>query len=231
MPAPSMRRSIEEIAEHDRRYHQEDRPTISDADYDELRRRNEEIEARFPALADEESRSRRVGAPPAEKFAKVRHRVPMLSLGQRFRGRRGARIRGARAPLPRSRCRRARSAFTAEPKIDGLSCASATKAGGSCGQRRAATARRARTLPRMSAPSATFPNSSTGMMCPRCSRCAARSIMTPCRFRRDQRAAGGARASRSSPIRAMPRRARCASSTRRSPRAGRCNSSPMPGAK
>jgi DNA ligase (NAD+) len=112
----------QEIAEHDRRYHQEDRPTISDAEYDKLRRRYEEIETRFPALADEESRSRRVGAPPSEKFAKVRHRVPMLSLGNAFadeevlefvaRVRRFLDLDAASTP-----------AFTAEPKIDGLSCA------------------------------------------------------------------------------------------------------------
>ena len=111
-----------EIAEHDRRYHREDRPTISDAEYDKLRRRYEEVEARFPALADEESRSRRVGAPPSEKFAKVRHRVPMLSLANAFtdeevlefvaRVRRFLDLDAARTP-----------AFTAEPKIDGLSCA------------------------------------------------------------------------------------------------------------
>jgi DNA ligase (NAD+) len=112
----------QEIAEHDRRYHQEDRPTISDAEYDKLRRRYEEIETRFPALADEESRSRRVGAPPSEKFAKVRHRVPMLSLGNAFADDEVlefvARVRrfldlDAASTL----------AFTAEPKIDGLSCA------------------------------------------------------------------------------------------------------------
>jgi DNA ligase (NAD+) len=111
-----------EIAEHDRRYHREDRPTISDAEYDKLRRRYEEVEARFPALADEESRSRRVGAPPSEKFAKVRHRVPMLSLANAFtdeevlefvaRVRRFLDLDAART-----------LAFTAEPKIDGLSCA------------------------------------------------------------------------------------------------------------
>jgi DNA ligase (NAD+) len=112
----------DELAEHDRRYHQEDRPTISDADYDKLRRRFEEIEARFPVLADEESRSRRVGAPPSEKFAKIRHRVPMLSLGNAFTDEEVlefvARVRRFldldEASMP---------AFTAEPKIDGLSCA------------------------------------------------------------------------------------------------------------
>src|SRR5271163_2759776 len=73
-----------EIAEHDRRYHGEDAPTISDAEYDELRRRYTALEAAFPDLADAESASRKVGAPPSEKFAKVRHAVPMLSLGNIF---------------------------------------------------------------------------------------------------------------------------------------------------
>ncbi|MBV9738229.1 MAG: NAD-dependent DNA ligase LigA [Hyphomicrobiales bacterium] len=112
----------EEIAEHDRRYHQEDRPAISDADYDKLRRRYEEIEARFPALVDEESRSRRVGAPPSEKFAKVRHRVPMLSLSNAFTD---DEVLEFLARVRRFLDRDAASmpAFTAEPKIDGLSCA------------------------------------------------------------------------------------------------------------
>src|SRR5438270_13151269 len=73
-----------EIGAHDRRYYQEDAPTVSDADYDALRRRNEEIEARFPALVRADSPSRRIGARPAQKFAKVRHAVPMLSLGNAF---------------------------------------------------------------------------------------------------------------------------------------------------
>src|SRR5579871_5818835 len=73
-----------EIAEHDRRYHGEDQPTISDAEYDELRRRYSALEAAFPELAGEESENRKVGAAPAERFAKVRHAVPMLSLGNIF---------------------------------------------------------------------------------------------------------------------------------------------------
>jgi DNA ligase (NAD+) len=110
-----------EIAEHDRRYHGEDAPTISDAAYDELRRRYTALEAAFPELADAESANRKVGAPPSEKFAKVRHAVPMLSLGNIFAGEEVedfcARVRrflgmSVDAPL----------AMVAEAKIDGLSC-------------------------------------------------------------------------------------------------------------
>ncbi|MBN9019538.1 MAG: NAD-dependent DNA ligase LigA [Rhizobiales bacterium] len=106
------------IAEADIRYHQEDAPTISDADYDALRRRLYAIEARFPALKSAVSTS--VGAAPAGKFAKVRHVVPMLSLDNAFadqdvvdfvdRARRFLGLDAGQA-LP----------FTAEPKIDGLS--------------------------------------------------------------------------------------------------------------
>jgi DNA ligase (NAD+) len=73
-----------EIAEHDRRYYQEDAPTISDAEYDALRRRYEAIEERFPEFRSAESLTRKVGAKVSEKFAKVRHRVPMLSLANGF---------------------------------------------------------------------------------------------------------------------------------------------------
>jgi DNA ligase (NAD+) len=115
-----LKRLSAELAEHDRRYYQEDAPTVSDADYDALRRRNDAIEARFPELIRADSPSRRVGAPAAAKFAKVRHRVPMLSLGNAFaeddvvefveRVRRFLRLADDE-PL----------AFSAEPKIDGLS--------------------------------------------------------------------------------------------------------------
>src|SRR6516165_7747656 len=115
-----LERLAAEIAEHDKRYHQEDAPTISDAAYDALRRRNEAIEARFPDLVRSDSPSRRVGAAPAAKFAKVRHALPMLSLGNAFadtdvvdfvgRIRRFLRL-GEHDEI----------AFSAEPKIDGLS--------------------------------------------------------------------------------------------------------------
>jgi len=110
-----------EIARHDERYYREDAPVISDAEYDALRRRYEALEKAFPELVTAGSLTRRVGAAPAEKFIKVRHKVPVLSLGNVFTDAEVedfvARIRrflglAADAPL----------AMTAEPKIDGLSC-------------------------------------------------------------------------------------------------------------
>jgi len=116
-----LKRLAAEISGHDKRYYQEDRPTVSDAAYDALRRRNEEIEARFPDLVRADSPSRRIGAPPAQKFAKLRHAVPMLSLGNAFSdaevGEFVTRVRRF-LRLPDDEM----VAFTAEPKIDGLSC-------------------------------------------------------------------------------------------------------------
>jgi DNA ligase (NAD+) len=109
-----------ELAEHDRRYYQEDAPTISDAAYDALRVRSSAIEERFPELVTKESPSLKVGAAPSGRFAKVRHSVPMLSLGNAFsdedvsdfvdRVRRFLRLPENEMP-----------AMVAEPKIDGLS--------------------------------------------------------------------------------------------------------------
>ncbi|MBK8909522.1 MAG: NAD-dependent DNA ligase LigA [Rhodospirillales bacterium] len=73
-----------EIAGHDKAYHQDDAPIVTDAEYDSLRRRNEAIEARFPDLVRDDSPAKRVGAPPAAAFAKVTHRRPMLSLANAF---------------------------------------------------------------------------------------------------------------------------------------------------
>ncbi len=74
----------EEIAGHDQRYYQDDAPTVSDAEYDALRRRYEAIEDAFPELKGMDSLSEKVGAAPSSKFAKIRHAVPMLSLGNAF---------------------------------------------------------------------------------------------------------------------------------------------------
>jgi DNA ligase (NAD+) len=114
-------RLAREIAHHDRLYYQADAPEISDAEYDELVRRNSEIESRFPDLIRPDSPSRRVGAAPAEGFGKVRHRVPMLSLSNAFteeevtefvdRVRRFLGLKDSETQLE----------FMAEPKIDGLS--------------------------------------------------------------------------------------------------------------
>ncbi len=109
-----------EIAHHDRLYHQQDSPEISDADYDALRRRNAGIEARYPHLIRDDSPSHRVGAAPESGFAKVRHRVPMLSLDNAMNAEdfaefctRARRFLGRASDTP--------LAFVAEPKIDGLS--------------------------------------------------------------------------------------------------------------
>jgi len=79
-----LERLADELAGHDLRYHQEDAPTISDAEYDALKRRNEAIEARFPHLIRENSPSLKVGASRSEQFAPVEHGVPMPSLANAF---------------------------------------------------------------------------------------------------------------------------------------------------
>ena len=84
--AVELARLAREIGEHDRHYHQDDAPIISDADYDALRLRNTEIETRFPELIRPDSPNRRVGAAPAAGFAKVQHSRPMLSLENAFDG-------------------------------------------------------------------------------------------------------------------------------------------------
>src|SRR3954471_5943815 len=82
--ADELQRLADEIAGHDIRYFQDEAPTISDGDYDALKRRNLDIEARFPHLIRENSPSLKVGASRAEKFSAVEHGVPMLSLDNAF---------------------------------------------------------------------------------------------------------------------------------------------------
>jgi DNA ligase (NAD+) len=111
-----------QMAEADAAYYQNDAPIMSDGDYDLLRRRAEAIIAQFPELETADSPTQKVGAAPTSGFRKVRHAVPMLSLGNAFAAEdvtdfvdRIRRFLGLAAD--------ASIDFVAEPKIDGLSCA------------------------------------------------------------------------------------------------------------
>src|SRR3981189_1265054 len=115
-----LKRLALEIESHDKHYYQEDAPKISDAEYDALRKRLNAIEARFPEFVSGDSPSQKVGAQPSGRFAKVRHAVRMLPLDNAFaepdvldfvgRIRRFLRLSDED-----------KIAFSAEPKIDGLS--------------------------------------------------------------------------------------------------------------
>ncbi len=115
-----LERLASEIAAHDKRYYQEDAPTVTDAEYDALRVRNAEIEARFPELKRPDSPTERVGAAPTGRFATVRHAVPMLSLENAF-GESDVRDFVAQMFRFLGRPEGEPIALTAEPKIDGLS--------------------------------------------------------------------------------------------------------------
>jgi len=119
-----LQRLADAIAAADVAYHQQDRPEISDAAYDALKRRNDAIEQAFPELVRIDSPSGRVGAAPAEGFAKVRHGVPMLSLANAFEDEDVTDfVARARKFFMQDILRDPDFvlAFTAEPKIDGLS--------------------------------------------------------------------------------------------------------------
>ncbi|MBP2444935.1 NAD-dependent DNA ligase LigA [Rhizobium leguminosarum] len=118
--AAELERLAKEIAHHDALYHGKDQPEISDADYDALKRRNDALEARFPELIREDSPSRHVGAAPSVTFSPVVHARPMLSLDNTFSQ---EDVQDFVAGVYRflGRLPDQSIAFTAEPKIDGLS--------------------------------------------------------------------------------------------------------------
>ncbi len=149
-------RLAKELLRANQLYHTEDAPEISDADYDALKRRNAEIEARFPDLKRSDSPSEQVGARVSDGFAKVAHSVRMMSLGNAFddsdvtdfdRSIRKYLGLGDEAPL----------AYTAEPKIDGLSLSlryeqgalvqAATRGDGETGENVTANARTVSNIP------------------------------------------------------------------------------------
>ncbi|WP_174292671.1 NAD-dependent DNA ligase LigA [Sphingomonas bacterium] len=111
----------ETIAQHNRLYHTDDAPEISDADYDALVRRNAAIEAAFPDLTRADSPSRQVGAAPAAHLSKVAHARPMTSLDNAFADEEAAEF-VARVRRFLKLADDEPVALTAEPKIDGLSC-------------------------------------------------------------------------------------------------------------
>jgi DNA ligase (NAD+) len=114
-----LKRLALELEGHDKRYYQDDAPGVSDAEYDALRLRFNAIEARFPEFVSADSPSQKVGAAPSGRFRKVRHAVPMLSLDNAFAEQD---VLDFVARIERFlKLGDDQIAFSAEPKIDGLS--------------------------------------------------------------------------------------------------------------
>ena len=119
--AAELERLAAEIARHNRLYHTDDAPEISDADFDALRRRNTAVESAFPHLVRSDSPAHQVGAAPAAHLAKVRHARPMTSLDNAFSDEEVAEfVARVRRYLRLTDDEQVK--LTAEPKIDGLSC-------------------------------------------------------------------------------------------------------------
>ena len=213
-----------------KRYYQKDAPTVSDAEYDALRRRYEAIEERFPRLRTLESLSRKVGAAPARGFAKVRHAVPMLSLANAFAPEDVADfVERIRRFLNLERGRDARVHRRAQ---DRRAVDVAALRGRRAGHRRhPRRRRRGRGRHRQHPDRQGNPAPAQRQKLPDGLRGARRSLHDQAGLPRAQQAPGGGGRAPSSPIRATRPPARCARRTRASRRRARCTSSPMPGAR
>ena len=120
--ANRLMRLAKEIARHDKLYHDQDAPEISDADYDALVRENRELEERFPQLVRADSPSKRLGAAPTTRACQGRARAADAQPRECFFGTRRSSEFVARVKRFLALPADAFVAMTAEPKIDGLSC-------------------------------------------------------------------------------------------------------------
>lgn len=201
-----------EMAKADIAYYQNDNPYLTDAEYDSLKKRNEEIEARFPELIREDSPSKKIGAPLKSGFGKIPHRFPMLSLGDVFSL---EEVDDFVLSVKRFLNTADSIDFMAEPKIDGLSFSAryengrfvqgATRGDGTTGEDITANLRTIRLLPQE------LPADAPGFW-----KSAARFIWPKLTFSpltKNMRQ----KVKKPSPIPAMRRRALCDSSIRKSP--------------
>jgi DNA ligase (NAD+) len=143
-----------ELRAHNYRYYVLDDPSVSDAEYDALMRELRELEAASPDAITPDSPTQRVGAPPAERFAKVQHREPMLSLGNAFDA---ADLHAWRDRVVKLLGPEANIAYVVEPKIDGLAMAityidgqlalAATRGDGTTGEDVTANVRTVKSVP------------------------------------------------------------------------------------
>lgn len=153
-PEAEARELREKLEDANHRYYVLDRPTISDAEYDRLLRRLQELEEKHPELVDPSSPTQRVGAAPLEAFGKAPHAVPMMSLDNAFEE---AEVRAFDERVKRGLDREGEVLYMVEPKIDGLSielvykdgalALAGTRGDGAVGEDVTANARTVRSIP------------------------------------------------------------------------------------
>ncbi|MDR2696866.1 MAG: NAD-dependent DNA ligase LigA [Holophagales bacterium] len=118
--ATRMKYLADQVLEHRRRYYILDQPVISDAEYDAIERELRQLEADYPLLADPNSPTKRVGAPPLDRFDKAGHGTPMLSLDNTYSA---EEIQNWENRVRRGLPVGAEPLFCADLKVDGLSLA------------------------------------------------------------------------------------------------------------